>query len=82
MKKLLVGATALAFGAMAGAATAALADDMQPSWAYGFTSPAPPGTPQAGPNPAQVLDSITQHTLPGSAAPARSRRLTAEREEV
>src|SRR5262245_51566201 len=66
MKKLLVGATALALGAMVGSTTAALAADTQPSWAYGFTSPPPPGTPQAAPNPAQVLDSVTQHTLPGS----------------
>jgi cytochrome c553 len=66
MKKLFVVATALAFGAVAGAATAVQAADMLPSWAYGFASPPPPGTPQAAPNPAQVLDSTTQHTLPGS----------------
>src|SRR5262245_29752584 len=66
MKKLRVGAAALVLAVLAGSATPALAADMQPSWAYGFTSPPPPGTPQAAPNPAQVLDSITQYTVPGS----------------
>ncbi len=66
MKTLFVVVTAFAFGAAAGAATAVRAADMQPSWAYGFASPPPPGTPQAAPNPAQVLDNITQHTLPAS----------------
>jgi cytochrome c553 len=66
MKHYLVVATALAFAAAAGAATAAQADDAPPPWAYGFTTPVPPGTPQAPPNPAQVLDNVTQHTLPGS----------------
>src|SRR5262245_63430815 len=66
MKKLFVAATALAFATVAGIATAAQAADPQPAWAYGFTAPPPPGTPQAPPNPAQVLDNITQHTLPGS----------------
>jgi cytochrome c553 len=66
MKKLLAGAIALAFGAAAGSVTAARAADLPPPWAYGFAAPPPPGTPQAAPNPAQVLDSITQHTLPGS----------------
>ena len=66
MKKLFVAATALAFAAAAGIAAAAQAADLQPAWAYGFTAPPPPGTPQAAPNPAQVLDKITQHTLPGS----------------
>ena len=65
MKKLFVAATALAF-AVAGATTAVQADDAPPPWAYGFTSPVPPGTPPAAPNPAQVLDNTTQHTVAGS----------------
>jgi cytochrome c553 len=51
---------------MAGVATAVLADDVPLPWAYGFTTPVPPGTPQAPPNPAQVLDDVTQHTVAGS----------------
>jgi cytochrome c553 len=66
MKKLFVVATALAFGAAAGVAAAVEAADVPPPWAYGFETPVPPGTPPAAPNPAQVLDNITQHTLPGS----------------
>jgi cytochrome c553 len=66
MKKLLAAATALVFAAVTGAATAAYAGDAPPPWAYGFTTPVPPGTPQAPPNPAQVLDKVTLHTLPGS----------------
>jgi cytochrome c553 len=66
MKKLFVAATAFAFMALAGAATAVHSADLQPSWAYGFTAPPPPGTPLAAPNPAQVLDNVTQHTLAGS----------------
>jgi cytochrome c553 len=66
MKKLFVAATALAFGAVAGAATAVQADDVPPPWAYGFALPPPPGTAPVAPNPAQVLDNTTQLTLPGS----------------
>ena len=66
MKKWWVAATALAFGAVAGAATAVQAADAPPPWAYGFTTPVPPGTPPAEPNPQQVLDNVTLHTLPGS----------------
>jgi cytochrome c553 len=66
MKKLLVAATAFAFMALAGAVPAVHAADVPPPWAYGFTTPVPPGTPPAAPNPAQVLDSIMQYTLPGS----------------
>src|SRR6266849_2359442 len=65
MKKLFV-ASALAFAAVAGAATAVQGEDAPPPWAYGFTTPVPPGTPPAAPNPAQVLDNTTLHTLPGS----------------
>ena len=65
MKKLFV-ASALAFAAVAGAATAVHGEDAPPPWAYGFTTPVPPGTPPAAPNPAQVLDNTTLHTLPGS----------------
>jgi cytochrome c553 len=66
MKKLFVAATAFASMALAGAATAVHAADPQPSWAYGFSAPPPPGTPPAAPNPAQVLDDVTQHTISGS----------------
>src|SRR5260370_31858143 len=65
MKKLFV-ASALAFTAVAGAATAVQGEDAPPPWAYGFPTPVPPGTPPASPNPAQVLDNTTLHTLPGS----------------
>ena len=65
MKKWWVAATALAFGALAGAATVDAAD-APPPWAYGFATPVPPGTPPAEPNPQQVLDNVTLHTLPGS----------------
>jgi len=47
-------------------ATAVLAADGPPPWAYGFTTPVPPGTPQAPPNPAQVQDAVKQYTLAGS----------------
>ena len=62
MKEWLVAATALAFGA----ATAVQAADTPPPWAYGFTTPVPPGTPPAEPTPQQVLDNVTLHTIPGS----------------
>src|SRR5262245_32643851 len=65
MKKLFV-ASALAFTAVAGAATAVQGEDAPPAWAYGFATPVPPGTPPAAPNPAQVLDNTTLYTLPGS----------------
>jgi cytochrome c553 len=66
MKKLFAVATALAFGATAGAATVVNAADEEPAWAYGFTSVPPPGMAPAAPNPAQVLDNTTQYTVPGS----------------
>ena len=65
MKKLFV-ASALAFAAVAGAATVVQGEDAPPPWAYGFATPVPPGTPPAAPNPAQALDDTTLHTLPGS----------------
>ena len=67
MKKLFV-ASALAFAAVAGAATAVQGEDVPPPWAYGFATPVPPGTPPAAPNPAQLLDNTALHTLPGSKA--------------
>ena len=66
MKVWLLVATALAFGAVAGVGTAVQAADAPPPWAYGFTTPVPPGTPPAEPNPQEVLDNVTLHTLPGS----------------
>src|SRR6516162_7995290 len=65
MKKLFV-VSALAFTAVAGAATVVQGEDAPPPWAYGFATPVPPGTPPAAPNPAQALDNTTLHTLPGS----------------
>src|SRR5215472_17232975 len=65
MQKLFV-VSALAFTAVAGAATAVQGEDAPPAWAYGFATPVPPGTPPAAPNPAQVLDNATLHTLTGS----------------
>src|SRR5262245_50707425 len=59
-------ATALACVSMAGAVTAASAGDAPPPWAYGFTTPVPPGTPPAEPNPQQALDDVTLHSLTGS----------------
>jgi len=67
MKHVLLAATALAFGAVAGIATTAQAADEPPPWAYGFTTP-PPATP-ATPAPAAAAtppDNTTQLTLPGS----------------
>jgi cytochrome c553 len=66
MTKLFVVATALALAAVAGTTTRVQANDVFPSWAYGVVSPPPPGTPQAGPNPPQVLDNVAPHTVPGS----------------
>src|SRR5262245_48256482 len=65
MKKLFV-ASALAFTAVVGAATAGKGEAARPPWAYRFATPVTPGTPPAAPNPAQVLDNSTLHTLPGS----------------
>jgi hypothetical protein len=67
MKKWSVATTALAFGAVAAVAPMVQAADAPPPWAYGFSTPVLPGTPPAEPNPEQVLDNITTHTLPGSA---------------
>jgi cytochrome c553 len=64
MKEWLIAATAFAFGAVSGAPVQAA--DAPPPWAYGFTTPVAPGTPPAEPNPQQVLDSVTLHTLPES----------------
>jgi cytochrome c553 len=64
--QLVAAATALSLATLTVAATAAHAEDGPPPWAYGFTTPVPPGTPQAPPNPAQVQDNVTQHTIPGS----------------
>ena len=61
-----VAATALTLGALATTGTAVQAADAPPPWAYGFLTPAAPGTPQAPPNPQQVLDDVTLLTLPGS----------------
>jgi cytochrome c553 len=66
MKKLFVAVTVLAFGAVAGVATAVRAEDVPPPWAYGFPTPPPPGAGPAAPNPAQVLDNTTPLTLAGS----------------
>src|SRR5262249_9118639 len=61
MTKLFAAATALAL--VAGAtASATAAEDLPPPWAYGFTTPVPPGTPQAPPKPAQAHDPVTPHS--------------------
>jgi len=61
---LFVVATALAFGTVAGATVAQAADE--PAWAYGFTSPPPPGMAPVAPNPPQVLDQVALYSLPES----------------
>jgi len=66
MRRLFLTATALAFCHWTGAFLSAQAADAPPPWAYGFTAPPPPNTPQAGPNPAQPQDNVVQHALPGS----------------
>jgi len=65
MRNWLVAMATLTLALPAGG-TAHAVDDAMPAWAYGFTAPPPPGTPQAPPNPAQVLDNVALHTLPGS----------------
>jgi hypothetical protein len=60
MKECFLAAIAFAFGAVTGASTAVQAADAPPAWAYGFTTPVPPGTPPAEPNPQQVLDAPTR----------------------
>jgi cytochrome c553 len=68
MKKLLVSATALAFGAVAGAAVVQAADVPMP-WAYGFMTPPPatPAPPPAAPaTPPPPPDATTKLTVPGS----------------
>jgi cytochrome c553 len=66
MKRLLVAATAFAFGGAAGLATAVQAADAPPPWAYGFTTPPPSSLPPAAPAPAAAPDNTTMHTLAGS----------------
>jgi cytochrome c553 len=62
----IIAATAVAFGTLAGFTTTGQATDAFPAWAYGFTAPPAPGTPQAPPNPEVVRDNVTKLTLPGS----------------
>jgi cytochrome c553 len=64
MEQSLLAANALLLAVVA--AFPARSAEAPPPWAYGFTTPVAPGTPQAGPNPAQALDNVTLHTLPGS----------------
>jgi len=67
MKKLLMTATALAFGAVAGAAVVQAADVPMP-WAYGFLTPPPATPPQPGgpPPAAPPPDNVTKLSVPGS----------------
>jgi cytochrome c553 len=68
MKKLLLTATAVAFGAVTGAAAVQAADVPMP-WAYGYMTPPPatPAAPAAAPaNPPPPPDSTTKLTVPGS----------------
>jgi cytochrome c553 len=68
MNKLLLGATVLAVGVVAGVAIVQAAD-APPPWAYGFMTP-PPATPPAPPgppaNPPPAPDAVTKLTVPGS----------------
>ena len=68
MKKLLMSATALAFGATTGAVAVQAADVPMP-WAYGFMTP-PPATAAAPPtvpaNPPPPPDNLTKLTIPGT----------------
>jgi cytochrome c553 len=66
MKQLFVAATASAFALACASSAPALDAGAPPPWAYGFTTPVPPGTPPAPPNPAQVLDNVTPYTVEGS----------------
>jgi cytochrome c553 len=67
MKKSLVVATALVLVTVTSSAgSAGETADGPPPWAYGFTTPVPPGTPPAPPNPAQSNDNVRLYTLPGS----------------
>src|SRR5207342_737212 len=69
MKKLLVTASAISFGVLAGVAAACAADVPMP-WAYGFLTPPPAsqpgGAPTPAPNPPAPPDNVTKLTLPGS----------------
>jgi cytochrome c553 len=66
MRGLLLTTTAVAVCTWVGAAATAQAADEPPPWAYGFTTPPPPNTPRATPNPAQPQDNVVEHTLEGS----------------
>src|SRR5262245_12362203 len=63
MNKLVFAAAAVAIVAVPGIATAQTAPM---PWAYGFTTPPPPNTPQARPGAAQPQDNTTKLSLPGS----------------
>src|SRR5215470_1551427 len=66
MKNSIAVAAASALVTFAASAGIVHANDVPPPWAYGFSTPVAPGTPQAPPNPAQVQDNVTLHSLPGS----------------
>src|SRR5262245_61242281 len=66
MKKSVGAAAAAVLLAAATPFATSRAAEGPPPCAYGFTTPVAPGTPQAPPNPAQVHDNVTLHTLPGS----------------
>ena len=66
MRRLLLAATAVAVCTWVGAAATAQAADEPPPWAYGFTTPPPPNTPRATPNPAQPQDNVVEHSIQGS----------------
>ena len=68
MKKLLVTASAISFGVLAGIAAARAADVPMP-WAYGFLTPPPSqpaGAPAPAPTPAAPPDNVTKLTVTGS----------------
>ena len=64
--KTFAAAAALVFAATSGATTALRAEDVPPAWAWGFTTPPPPGTLPAVPAPPAALDNTTPRNLPGS----------------
>ena len=64
--KAFAAAATFVFAVTAGTASALCAEDVPPPWAWGFTTPPPPGTPRAVPAPPAALDDTTPLNVPGS----------------
>jgi len=64
--KAFAAAAAFVFAVTAGTTSALCAEDVPPPWAWGFTTPPPPGTPRAVPAPPAALDNTTPLNVPGS----------------